>query len=112
MSVAKVTEISASSETSFEDAIQKGIDRADKTLDRVKGAWVNEMKVEVEVGAVDRDPPLRRIVETRNEVGERRLPRPGLPHEGDDLTNVDPERDVLQDERLVVGLIRLGLPKD
>jgi flavin-binding protein dodecin len=52
MSVAKVTEISSSSPTSFEDAIQRGIDRADKTLDKVKGAWVNEMKVEVEDGKV------------------------------------------------------------
>ena len=52
MSVAKVTEISASSSISFEDAIQKGIERADKTLDTVKGAWVNEMKVEVDDGKV------------------------------------------------------------
>ena len=52
MSVAKVTELSASSKTSFEDAIQKGVERADKTLDKVKGAWVNEMKVEVEDGKV------------------------------------------------------------
>lgn len=52
MSVAKVTEISASSPTSFDDAIAKGIARADKTLDRVKGAWVNEMKVVVEDGKV------------------------------------------------------------
>ena len=52
MSVAKVTEISASSNTSFEDAVQKGIDRADKTLDKVKGAWISEMKVDVEDGKV------------------------------------------------------------
>ena len=52
MSVAKVTEISCSSSESFEDAIAKGIERADKTLDKVKGAWVNEMKVEVEDGKV------------------------------------------------------------
>jgi len=52
MSVAKVTEISASSNTSFEDAVQKGIDRADKTLDKVKGAWINEMKVDFEDGKV------------------------------------------------------------
>ena len=52
MSVAKVTELSCSSPTSFEDAIQRGIERADKTLDKVKGAWVNEMKVEVENGKV------------------------------------------------------------
>ena len=52
MSVAKVTEISSSSKTSFEDAVQKGVERADKTLDKVKGAWINEMKVEVEDGKV------------------------------------------------------------
>jgi flavin-binding protein dodecin len=52
MSVAKVTEISCSSPTSFEDAIEKGIERADKTLDKVKGAWVSEMKVEVDDGKV------------------------------------------------------------
>jgi len=51
MSVAKVTEISCSSSKSFEDAIEKGIERADKTLDKVKGAWVS-MKVEVEDGKV------------------------------------------------------------
>ena len=52
MSVAKITEISASSSTSFEDAIAKGIDRANKTLDKVKGAWVSEMKVDVSDGQV------------------------------------------------------------
>ena len=52
MSVAKVTEISSSSNTSFEDAVQQGIDRADKTLDKVKGAWINEMKVDVDGGKI------------------------------------------------------------
>lgn len=52
MTVAKVTEISASSGQSFNDAIKKGIDRANKTLDKVKGAWVNEMKVVVEDGEI------------------------------------------------------------
>lgn len=52
MSIAKVTEISSSSSESFEDAIRTGIARADKTLDRVKGAWVNEMKVDVEGGEI------------------------------------------------------------
>jgi len=52
MSIAKVTEISASSKTRFEDAIQRGIERADKTLDKVKGAWINEMKVDVIDGKV------------------------------------------------------------
>ena len=52
MAIAKVTEISCSSEKSFEDAIEQGIARADKTLDKVKGAWVNEMKVSVSDGKV------------------------------------------------------------
>ena len=52
MSVAKVTEITCSSPKSFEDAIDTAIERADKTLDKVKGAWVSEMKVEVEDGKV------------------------------------------------------------
>jgi dodecin len=47
MSVAKVTEIIASSPKSFEDAIQKGIARAGKTLDRIEGAWIAEQKVVV-----------------------------------------------------------------
>ncbi|MGB5389389.1 MAG: dodecin family protein, partial [Thermoanaerobaculia bacterium] len=45
MPVAKVTEITASSPESFKDAVEQGIQRASKTLDEVKGAWVNEMKV-------------------------------------------------------------------
>lgn len=52
MTVAKVTEISSRSTISFEDAISQGIARASKTLDQVKGAWVNEMKVEVENGKI------------------------------------------------------------
>jgi hypothetical protein len=52
MSVARVTEISASSKTSFEDAIKHGIDRASKTLRKVEGAWIKEQKVVVEDGAI------------------------------------------------------------
>jgi len=52
MSVAKVTEISSSSTESFEDAIKAGIKRADKTPDRIQGAWVNEMKVKVDDGEI------------------------------------------------------------
>ena len=48
MSVARVTEITASSPTSFDDAIKVGIDRACQTLDQVKGAWVQDMTVVVE----------------------------------------------------------------
>jgi hypothetical protein len=52
MSVAKVSEISASSKVSFDDAVKKGIERADKTIDKIQGAWVSEMKVEVEDGKI------------------------------------------------------------
>jgi flavin-binding protein dodecin len=48
MSVAKVTEITASSNKSFDDAMKVGIKRAAKTLDKIQGAWVNEMKVVVD----------------------------------------------------------------
>lgn len=44
-SVARVTEISATSDTSFEDAIKVGIDRATQTLRGVKSAWVKEQEV-------------------------------------------------------------------
>ncbi|MCI0436881.1 MAG: dodecin family protein [Gemmatimonadetes bacterium] len=45
MSVAKVTEITASSTKSFDDAIRIGIRRASKTLDQIQGAWIKEQKV-------------------------------------------------------------------
>lgn len=50
--VARVTEITASSEKSFEDAINVGIGRAAKTLQNVTGAWVQDLKVEVENGKI------------------------------------------------------------
>lgn len=52
MSIAKVSEITSTSPTSFEDAIQTGIARAHKTLRNVKGAWVSEMKVDCEDGRI------------------------------------------------------------
>lgn len=48
MSVAKVTEISAGSSESFEDAISRGIRRASKTVRGIQSAWVNEQNVIVE----------------------------------------------------------------
>ena len=52
MSVAKVSEISAASAKSFDDAVKIGIERANKTLKHISGAWVSEMKVDVENGKV------------------------------------------------------------
>ena len=47
MSVAKHTEITASSKKSFEDAVENGIKRFAKTVNHVEGAWVKEQKVTV-----------------------------------------------------------------
>ena len=52
MSVARVTELSAVSETSFEDAIQQGVTRATSTLRGVEGAWIKDMNVLIENGNI------------------------------------------------------------
>ncbi|MFN8574886.1 MAG: dodecin family protein [Gemmatimonadaceae bacterium] len=52
MAVAKVTEIISSSSKSFDDAIQTGLKRANKTLKGVSGAWVKSMKIEMKNGKV------------------------------------------------------------
>ena len=54
MSVAKIIEISSSSKKSFEDAIEKGISRASKTIKYIAGAWVKEQSVAVENGKIVR----------------------------------------------------------
>lgn len=48
MSVARVTEISATSTQSFDDAVKQGIERASKTLRGIQSAWVKEQTVKVE----------------------------------------------------------------
>ena len=50
MSVAKVTEVIASSDKSFDDAIKKGISRANKTLKGVQGAWIKDQKITITDG--------------------------------------------------------------
>lgn len=45
--IARITEIKASSKKSFDDAVAAGVARANKTLKNVKGAWVKEQEVEV-----------------------------------------------------------------
>lgn len=52
MSVARVTEISSQSSTSFEDAIATGITRASETLRGITSAWVKEQKIEVTDGNI------------------------------------------------------------
>jgi flavin-binding protein dodecin len=52
MDVAKVSEISATSKISFEDAIQKGLARAGKTIRNIRSAWIKEQQVRVDKGKV------------------------------------------------------------
>jgi hypothetical protein len=52
MSVARNTEISATSTQSFEDAIRQGLARATKTLRNVKGAWIKEQEVMLDNGQI------------------------------------------------------------
>jgi hypothetical protein len=52
MSVARVTEIIASSSVSFEDAVQQGVARAAKTLKNVEAVWVKDQKATVKDGKI------------------------------------------------------------
>jgi flavin-binding protein dodecin len=52
MSVGRVTEITSTSSSSFEDAIQQGIARATATLRNVKSAWIKEQEVRIEDGKI------------------------------------------------------------
>lgn len=52
MSVARVTELSATSTSSFEDAVKEGVDRANSTLRNVESAWVKDMNVMIENGNI------------------------------------------------------------
>jgi len=52
MTVAKVTEITSTSSTGFEDAISRGIERANKTLKNVTSAWIADQEVEITKGKV------------------------------------------------------------
>jgi hypothetical protein len=51
-SVARITTISARSETSFDDAVAVGVARASETLRNVSGAWIKDQKVEVKDGRI------------------------------------------------------------
>ena len=52
MSVAKITEIQSASAKSFDDAIQQGITRAEKTLRNLSGAWIKSQKVVIDMGKI------------------------------------------------------------
>ncbi len=52
MTVARITEISSVSTVSFQDAIVQGVERANKTLKNVKGAWIKDQEVTIDNGKV------------------------------------------------------------
>ncbi len=52
MSVAKNIEITSTSNVSFEDAIRRGVERANDSLDNVRGAWIKDQKVRLQGGKV------------------------------------------------------------
>jgi flavin-binding protein dodecin len=52
MTVAKVIEISAESDVSFEDAIRRGIVKASDSVHNIKGAWIKEQKVTIKSGQI------------------------------------------------------------
>ncbi|WP_375201470.1 dodecin family protein [Hyphococcus sp.] len=52
MAVARVTEIISGSPKGFKDAIEQGIDRANKTLKNVEGAWVKDQSIILDKGKI------------------------------------------------------------
>ncbi len=61
MSIAKVTEIIASSPKRFQDAIEQGIARANKTLENVTGVWIKDQKIDIVNGAISQYRVVMRI---------------------------------------------------
>ena len=53
MSVAKVSEIIASSKKSMDDALEQGLQRANKTLKNVQSAWIKDQSVQIKNGKID-----------------------------------------------------------
>jgi flavin-binding protein dodecin len=54
MSVAKIMEITSESSKGFEDATRLGIERASKTVEHIKSAWIKEQTAIVEDGKISR----------------------------------------------------------
>lgn len=52
MTIAKIIEISSDSSVSFQDAIESGIKRAERTVKNVKGAWISEQKLAIDDGKI------------------------------------------------------------
>jgi flavin-binding protein dodecin len=52
MSIARITEVKSSSTISFDDAIKVGIERAAKTIENIKGAWIADQEIAIEDGKI------------------------------------------------------------
>lgn len=61
MTIAKIIEISSDSPVSFQDAIESGIKRAERTVKNVKGAWISEQKLIIDSGKITNYRVIMRI---------------------------------------------------
>jgi len=61
MSIAKVIEVIAVSDKSFDDAIKKGIERATQTLGGVEGAWIKDQSIEMKDGKISQYKVIMRL---------------------------------------------------
>jgi len=52
MSIARTTELSATSEKGFEDAVKQGLARAAMTIRQIRSAWIKEQMVVVKDGSI------------------------------------------------------------
>ncbi len=52
MCIARVIDIKVSSTRRFDDAVKEGINRANKTLDNLTGAWIQDQEVRVKAGKI------------------------------------------------------------
>ena len=61
MTIAKIIEVSSDSTSSFQDAIESGIKRAERTVKNVKGAWIAEQKLTIDGGKITNYRVIMRI---------------------------------------------------
>ena len=61
MTIAKIIEISSDSSISFQDAVESGIKRAERTVHNVKGAWIAEQKLTIDSGKITNYRVIMRI---------------------------------------------------
>jgi flavin-binding protein dodecin len=75
MAVARIIEISATSPTSFDDAITQGVARATRTLRNVRSAWVKEQRVELQGDSISEYQVNLLVTFVLDDVGDEQLAR-------------------------------------